>query len=324
MGLDSTQRRKGQTRDGLSLATSYFLVNLMKFSRDKRVFSGLVAEAMKLTLGHSPDPDDAFMWYALADKLIPTEEYEFQHILQDIQTLSERALRAELDITAVSIHAYAYLLKDYALTRCGASMGDNYGPMIVGNEVLDRDELLEARIAIPGRMTSAFLALQLYLDTPEEELNVMEVPFDEIFDALAGGEADAGLIIHEGQLTYADQGLVLSEDLGRWWYQDTNGLPLPLGGNVIRKSLGAEHLRKVTDILYASIKYSLEHRSKALDHAAGHGRGLDADQTDEFVAMYVNDLTLDYGERGEEAVREFLKRGHDAGFLPDPVELEFI
>lgn len=279
---------------------------------------------MKLTLGHSPDPDDAFMWYALADNLIPTGEYEFEHILQDIQTLSERALRAELDITAVSIHAYSYLLKDYALTRCGASMGDNYGPMIVGNEALDRDELLEARIAIPGRMTSAFLALQLYLEMPEEELNVIEVPFDEIFDALAGGEADVGLIIHEGQLTYASEGLVLSEDLGKWWHLDTGGLPLPLGGNVIRKSLGADHLRTITDILYASIKYGLEHRSNALAYAAKHGRDLDEDQTDEFVAMYVNDLTLDYGERGEEAVREFLKRGHDAGFIPDPVELEFV
>jgi 1,4-dihydroxy-6-naphthoate synthase len=277
----------------------------------------------KLTLGHSPDPDDAFMFYALALNLIESGDYEFEHILQDIQTLNERAMRTELDISAVSIHAYAYLLRDYALMRCGASMGDNYGPMIVGEEAFTREELSEARIAIPGRMTSAFLALLLYLETPEDQLNLVTVPFDRIFETVDAGEADAGLIIHEGQLTYAQQGFVLSEDLGRWWHRETGGLPLPLGGNVIRKSLGAQAIATIAKILHESIRYGLDNRASALAHAMQHGRDLDADQTDRFVAMYVNDLTLDYGERGEAGVREFLRRGHQAGILPKPVELEF-
>jgi len=191
---------------------------------------------MKLTLGHSPDPDDAFMFYALAKHLLPTPGYEFEHILQDIQTLNERATRAELDITAISIHAYAYVLKDYALLRSGASMGDNYGPMIVGKKTFTREELRTKKIAVPGLMTSAFLALQLFLGTPKEKLNYVVVPFDRIFEAVARGDAEAGLIIHEGQLTYAGEGLVLSADLGQWWFAETGGLPLPLGGNAVRKS----------------------------------------------------------------------------------------
>ncbi len=246
---------------------------------------------MQLTLGHSPDPDDAFMFYALAKHLLPTPGYEFTHILQDIQTLNERAMRAELDITAISIHAYAYVLKDYALLRSGASMGDNYGPMLVGNRAYRREEIADAKIAVPGLMTSAFLSLQLFLGLPKERLNFIVVPFDQIFDALARGEADLGLIIHEGQLTYEGEGLVLSADLGQWWFAETGGLPLPLGGNAVKKSLGAE---------------------------------LDRALADKFIGMYVNELTLDYGERGKKGVREFLDRGYAAGLLPEPVALEFV
>jgi 1,4-dihydroxy-6-naphthoate synthase len=279
---------------------------------------------MKLTLGHSPDPDDAFMFYALAKHLLPTPGYEFEHILQDIQTLNERATRAELDITAISIHACAYVLKDYALLRSGASMGDNYGPMVVGRREYSRDELRTRRIAVPGLMTSAFLALQLYLGLPKERLDFVVVPFDRIFDAIARGEAEAGLIIHEGQLTYAREGLALSADLGQWWFRETGGLPLPLGGNAVKKSLGAPAIRELSDILHASIKYGLEHRAAGVDHALPLGRGLDRKLADQFIGMYVNDLTLDYGDRGKKAVREFLDRAHHAGLIPAPVELEFV
>jgi 1,4-dihydroxy-6-naphthoate synthase len=279
---------------------------------------------MKFTLGHSPDPDDAFMFYALAKQLLPTPGFEFEHTLQDIQTLNERALRAELDITAISIHAYAYVLKDYALLRSGASMGDNYGPMIVGKRVFTREELLTTKLAIPGVMTSAFLALQLYLGVPKEKLNYIVVPFDQIFDAIARGDAEAGLIIHEGQLTYATEGLVLSVDLGQWWYTETGGLPLPLGGNVVKKSLGPETITTISTILYASIKFGLENRAAGVAHALPLGRGLDSALADKFIGMYVNELTLDYGERGRKGVREFLDRAHHTGLIPAPVALEFV
>src|SRR5471032_504773 len=254
---------------------------------------------MKLTLGHSPDPDDAFMFYALAKHLLPTPGYEFEHILQDIQTLNERATRAELDITAISIHACAYVLKDYALLRSGASMGDNYGPMIVGKRTFTRDELRGCKIAVPGLMTSAFLALQLFIGVPKEKLNYVVVPFDQIFDAIARGEAEAGLIIHEGQLTYATEGLVLSADLGQWWHEETGGLPLPLGGNAVKKSLGQKAIAELSHILHASIKYGLDHRAAGVAHALPLGRGLDSVMADKFIGMYVNELTLDYGERAK-------------------------
>jgi 1,4-dihydroxy-6-naphthoate synthase len=279
---------------------------------------------MKLTLGHSPDPDDAFMFYALAKHLLPTPGYEFEHILQDIQTLNERATRAELDITAISIHACAYVLKDYALLRSGASMGDNYGPMLVGKRVFSRKELAGCKIAVPGLMTSAFLALQLFLGRPKEKLNYVVVPFDRIFDALRRGEAEAGLIIHEGQLTYAAEGFSLSADLGQWWFAETGGLPLPLGGNAVKKSLGSRAIAELSEILYQSIKFGLEHRAAGVEHALPLGRGLDQALADKFIGMYVNDLTLDYGERGRKGVREFLDRAHHAGLIPAPVELEFV
>jgi 1,4-dihydroxy-6-naphthoate synthase len=279
---------------------------------------------MKLTLGHSPDPDDAFMFYALAKHLLPTPGYEFEHILQDIQTLNERATRAELDITAISIHAYAYVLKDYALLRSGASMGDNYGPMLVGKRLFSRDELPKCKIAVPGLMTSAFLALQLFLGLPKEKLNYIVVPFDQIFDAIRRGDADVGLIIHEGQLTYDAEGLQLSADLGQWWYLETDGLPLPLGGNAVKKSLGAKVIHELSEILYQSIKFGLDNRTAGIEHALPLGRGLDHALADKFIGMYVNTLTLDYGERGKRGVREFLDRAHHAGLIPEPVALEFV
>ncbi len=264
------------------------------------------------------------MFYALAKHLLPTPGFEFEHILQDIQTLNERATRAELDITAISIHAYAYVLKDYALLRSGASMGDNYGPMLVGKRQYSRDELKKVKIAVPGLMTSAFLTLQLYLDRPKTEINYVVVPFDQIFQAVHQGDAEVGLLIHEGQLTYASEGLTLSEDLGVWWFKETGGLPLPLGGNVIKKSLGGETIKAISEILYQSIDFGLNNRAAGIAHALPLGRGLDTKMADHFISMYVNQLTLDYGERGRAAVREFLARGHAAGFVPDPGELEFV
>ncbi|MDD5262559.1 MAG: ABC transporter substrate-binding protein [Methylacidiphilales bacterium] len=278
---------------------------------------------MKITLGHSPDPDDAFMFYAMKEHKIPMGEYEFKHILQDIQTLNERAGRQELDVTAVSIHAYAYLTKQYALMSCGASMGDNYGPMLVARKTCPKEELLKRKIAVPGKLTSAFLAFQLYAGRRAEELDIVMVPFDEIFGALREGRAEVGLLIHEGQLTYQSEGFQLCEDLGQWWYRETGGLPLPLGGNVVKKSLGAKAIREITDITRASIRYGLEHRRAGVEHALPLGRGLDAGMADQFIGMYVNELTLDYGERGRKAVREFLRRGHEAGILPPPQEIEF-
>jgi 1,4-dihydroxy-6-naphthoate synthase len=278
---------------------------------------------MKITLGHSPDPDDAFMFYALAAHKIDTRGYEFEHILQDIQTLNERARRVELDVTAVSIHAYAHLASDYALLGSGASMGDNYGPMLVGPRKVDRAEIAKVRIAVPGRLTSAYLALQLFLGRRGEDLDLIVVPFDEIFDALKAGRADLGLIIHEGQLTYADEGFVVSADLGRWWHEETGGLPLPLGGNAVRKSLGPNVVKDLSEILTESIRYGLEHRKAGVEHSMPLGRGLDFERTDKFIGMYVNELTVDYGERGRRGVREFLRRGAEMGLVP-AVDIEFV
>ena len=273
-----------------------------------------------ITLGHSPDPDDAFMFYALAKGKIDTGELVFEHTLQDIETLNRRALNAELDITAVSVHAYTKLTDTYALLPCGASFGDNYGPMVVAREKLGLDDLPKSLIAVPGRMTSAFLALSLAIG----EFEYVEVPFDEIIPRVANGEFDVGLIIHEGQLTYADQGLKLILDLGVWWAGETGGLPLPLGANVIRKALGAELISRINVYLKQSIQYGLDHRREAVEYSMAFGRDLDVDRTDRFVGMYVNDLTLDYGERGRRAVQLFLDRAHKAGLIPDPIQIEFV
>ncbi len=281
-----------------------------------------------LTLGHSPDPDDAFMFYALAEHKIDTRGWRFEHILQDIQTLNERATRSELHISAISIHAYASVLDRYALLPCGASMGDGYGPMLIARRdtVLSDATAMRAwlrgkKIAVPGRMTSAFLALGLYFEAMPE--NVEVVPFDEIFAHVAAGRSDVGLIIHEGQLTYARDGFQKLVDLGEWWKAGT-GLPLPLGGNVIRKDIAPADRSEINEVLAASIRYGLAHRAAGVSHAMPLARGMDAQLADRFIGMYVNDFTLDYGETGRSAIREFLARGHELGLLPAPVELEFV
>jgi 1,4-dihydroxy-6-naphthoate synthase len=277
-----------------------------------------------LTLGHSPDPDDAFMFYALAKDLIPTHGFQFQHILQDIQTLNERATRGELDISAVSIHAYAYVSDKYALLPSGASMGDGYGPMLVAKQKFSCAEIAGKKIAVPGTMTSAFLALQLWLGKPVKEFNYIVVPFDQIFSTVKSGRADVGLIIHEGQLTYKNEGLVVCEDLGIWWGSQNNGLPLPLGGNVIHKKFPVDVRRKISGILSASIQYSLDHRPEAVQHALQFARDMGRDLADKFVGMYVNHWTLDYGDRGRESIRRFLGLGFERGLLPHRQELEFV
>lgn len=277
-----------------------------------------------LTLGHSPDPDDAFMFYGLARGLFATPGLRFEHILQDIQTLNERAVRGELDISAISFAAYPKVSTQYALLPSGASMGDGYGPLVVARHRYQRAELARLRLAIPGTLTSAFLALQLFLERSAAELDYLVVPFDQIFDALAQGRAEAGLLIHEGQLTYARGGWEVCVDLGRWWAETQDGLPLPLGGNVIHKRHPEELRRRVARILTDSIRYSLEHRSEALRYALQFGRGLDQDLADRFVGMYVNHWTLDYGPRGREAIRRFLGLAHQRGYLPHAPELDFV
>jgi 1,4-dihydroxy-6-naphthoate synthase len=272
-----------------------------------------------IRVAHSPDSDDAFMFYGLASGAIDTGDLHFEHELQGIQELNERALRGELEVTAVSIHAYAYLTDRYALLPHGASMGEAYGPRLVSRTPLDREALRTVTIAIPGELTSAHLALRLW----EPDVQTVAMPFDEIMEAVRDGSVEVGLIIHEGQLTYADAGLVMLEDLGRWWTEST-GLPLPLGGNVIRRDLGPELISRVSGYLHRSIAYSLDHREQAMDYAMGFARGLDRSTADEFVGMYVNRRTLDYGPDGRRAVRLFLQRGVEAGILPGPVSVEFV
>jgi 1,4-dihydroxy-6-naphthoate synthase len=275
--------------------------------------------AKTIHLAHSPDSDDAFMFYALADGRIDTGGISYVHELQDIETLNLRALRGELDVTAVSIHAYAYLSDIYALLPHGASMGDGYGPKLVAKQPLTRSEIAGRRIAVPGLMTSAYLSLKLF----QPDFIPVVVPFDQIEAAVIHDEADAGLLIHESQLTYEDDGFHLIADMGEWWLERT-GLPLPLGGNVIRKNLPHELQKMVSRHLRASIAYGLANRESALDHAMRFARGLDRDKADSFVGMYVNDWTLDYGKRGRAAVRLFLDEGVKAGIITRPVTVEFI
>ena len=271
-----------------------------------------------LHVAHSPDSDDAFMFYALARDLIDTNGLRFEHELQDIQTLNERAMRGELEISAVSIHAYAYITDRYLLLPHGASMGERYGPRLVAREPMRDEALRRARIAVPGLLTSAYMALKLW----EPSADTVVAPFDEIQDLVAGGEVDAGLIIHEGQLTYGEEGLHLCLDLGEWWHGET-GLPLPLGGNVIRRDLGSEVIALASRLLRESIRYSLDNREAALAYAMEFARGMDPRLADEFVGMYVNERTLDYGSDGREAVRLFLERGADAGIIPNRPRVEF-
>ena len=273
-----------------------------------------------ITVGHSPDPDDAFMFYALAHDKIDTGDLQFRHELQDIETLNRRALRGELDVTAISIHAYAQLLDKYALLPSGCSMGDRYGPMVVARKPMKMDELRSCRIAVPGTLTTAFLALRLLL--PEGFVYEV-VPFDQILKAVEEKRFDAGLIIHEGQLTFQNQGLHLIVDLGVWW-QERTGLPLPLGGNVVRRDLGPELIGRVSRLLKESIRYALDHRDDALAYALAYARDMDKSLADRFVGMYVNEWTLDYGPRGREAVRRLLDEGHKAGVIPSPTAVEFV
>jgi 1,4-dihydroxy-6-naphthoate synthase len=285
----------------------------------------LKATKQLIRVGHSPDPDDAFMFYALANDQLDTGDLAFTHELVDIETLNRQAFSARLELTAVSIHAYAFLHDKYVLCTCGASMGDGYGPMVVAQESMSLPELRDMTIAVPGKLTSAYLALRLCLNT---DFKCIEVPFDEIIPAVVAGAYNgkpiqAGLIIHEGQLTYGDQNLKLIVDLGKWWKNRTD-LPLPLGANVVRKNLGTETIREVQRLLKASIEFGLSHRDPALRYALQFGRDLDSQKADKFVGMYVNDWTLDFGPRGQQAVAEFLAQGHAAGILPELVVPEFV
>ncbi|HEX7549815.1 MAG TPA: MqnA/MqnD/SBP family protein [Candidatus Methylomirabilis sp.] len=272
----------------------------------------------RITVAHSPDADDAFMFYALAMGRVGDPDFEFVHVLEDIQTLNERAFQGTYEVTAVSLHAYAYLTDRYALLPHGASMGDGYGPMVVARQPVRPEELQGMRIAVPGPLTTAVLALRLWRPGLEQVV----IPFDQILDAVATGRADAGLIIHEGQVTYRSLGFHKVVDLGEWWTGKT-GLPLPLGGNLIRKDLGPDLMRRVSRLLRESIRYGLDHREEALTHAMQYGRDLDRKLADRFVGMYVNQSTLDYGDRGREAVRRLLFLGYEQGIIPHRVEVEF-
>ena len=297
----------------------------------------MAAERGVFTLGHSPDPDDAFMFYAMAENKIDLRGYQFEHRLEDIQTLNERALRGELHISAISIHAYAYVSKRYALLPCGASMGDGYGPVVIRkhptsniqqstpkqwgalHESAARDFLCGRKIAVPGKMTSAFLALQLFLG----EFEFIVVPFDQIFDAVNDGRADAGLIIHEGQLTYARSGFQKVIDLGEWWKGET-GLPLPLGGNVLRKNIPTATQHDLLEIIRESIEFGLAHREEAVRHSLPYARDMNADLAGKFIRMYVNEFTRDYGEIGRAAIRKFLGDARDKGYIDAPIAVEFV
>jgi 1,4-dihydroxy-6-naphthoate synthase len=276
---------------------------------------------MKLLLGHSPDADDAFMFYAMAKGLVNLRGHEYEHVLQDIETLNRRCQKGELDVSAVSFHAYTTLADNYSLLPCGASFGDGYGPCLVAKKKYSRDELKKLRLAVPGLLTSAYLALQLYLGLPHGKFPAVVIPFDQIQDEILAGKVDAGLIIHEGQLTYAEDGFTLCEDLGEWWARETGGLPLPLGGNVVRRDLGPEVIADVTETLRQSVRYGLDHRQAGVRHALPLSRGMDEQRTDKFIGMYVNDLTLDFGPRGRAGLREFYHRASAAGLISQQPEV---
>jgi 5,8-dihydroxy-2-naphthoate synthase len=275
-------------------------------------------EQRVIRVGHSPDPDDAFMFFGLATGRVPTGPYRIEQVLDDIESLNRRAMQGDIEVTAVSIHAFAYLADRYLLLPCGASMGDGYGPIVIARRPMDLDELKKKTIAIPGRLTSAALALRLALGDVATEV----LPFDAILDAVARGEKEAGLLIHEGQLTFGTHGAHKVLDLGEWWRRET-GLPLPLGGNAIRRDLGGRTIAEIGALLKQSIEFGLEHRQEALTYAMEFGRGIGRPLADRFVGMYVNDSTLDYGPRGRLAIDTFLRRGHETGALPRPPAIEF-
>jgi len=276
-------------------------------------------ERQTVTVAHSPDSDDAFMFYALATNKLDTGRIRFQHVLQDIQTLNEQARLGTYEVTAISFHAYAYVADKYVLLPHGASIGDNYGPVVVAREPVTLASLADLKVAVPGTLTSAFLALRLIFPDVKYEV----VPFDQIIDAVQNGACDAGLLIHEGQLFYETIGLHKILDLGEWWHNET-GLPLPMGGNAIRRDLGAEVIKSVSQSLRESIRYSLDHREDALQYAMQFAREMEPELADRFVAMWVNELTLDYGDRGREAVHRFLTEGFSRGLIPHQVNVEFV
>jgi 1,4-dihydroxy-6-naphthoate synthase len=276
-------------------------------------------EAREITIGHSPDPDDAFMFYALTQGKLDTGGLSIRHHIADIETLNHKAVEGELEVTALSVHAYGYVMDKYALLPSGGSFGDRVGPIVVARKPMEIGELADDRIAVPGTMTSAYLMLKLLLMHFKFEV----VPFDKIMDAVLSGEVDAGLLIHEGQITYRQKGLHKIVDLGQWWHEDT-GLPVPLGVNAVRKDLGKQLMRKISELLTQSIEYALSHRPEAVAYAMQYGRGMDAATTDRFVGMYVNDWTRDMGQKGREAIARLLTRGYHAALLPRPVNLEFV
>jgi 1,4-dihydroxy-6-naphthoate synthase len=273
-----------------------------------------------ISLAHSPDSDDAFMFYGLATHKIDTGDLEFKHVLQDIQTLNEQARKGTYDVTAISFHAYAYVADKYALLPHGASIGDKYGPIVVAHDEIDASQISELKIAIPGTLTSAFLALRIF----EPNFKYEVVPFDQIIEAVVERKCDAGLLIHEGQLFYQNHGLHKVLDLGEWWHEHTDGLPLPMGGNAIRRELGAQTIHEVSELLRESIRYSLDNREDALQYALQFARDMDPALADRFVGMWVNELTLDYGERGREGVRRLFAEGHERGIIPHRVAVEFV
>ena len=274
---------------------------------------------LTIRFGHSPDPDDAFMFYAIAKNKIDTREYRILHVVEDIESLNQRALRAELEATAVSVHAYAYLADHYAIMRSGASIGEKYGPIVVSAKPLKATELKGKKIAIPGSLTTANLVLKLF----EKEFSYVLVPFDKILDHVKSGKVDAGLVIHEGQITYQDKGLYKVIDLGEWWWEKAK-LPLPLGVDAVRKNLGSEKMKAISEIFKESILYSLDHRKDALDYALPYGRGISRDAGDRFVGMYVNDYTRDLGKAGEDGIRELLIQGFAQKILPRKITPEFV
>jgi 1,4-dihydroxy-6-naphthoate synthase len=277
------------------------------------------APQTRITVAHSPDSDDAFMFYGLASNNVDTGGIVVDQVLADIETLNRAAFEGKYEVTAVSFHAYAHLADKYALLGHGASMGDNYGPIVVAREGSGPQQVKGSRIAIPGTLTTAYLSLRLY----EPDFDYVVVPFDQIQQAVLDGKAEAGLLIHEGQLTYKDEGLRKIVDLGEWWSDRTHGLPLPLGGNIIRRDLGPDMIRKVSKMLHDSIAYALSHRTQAVEYAERFGRGLDRERTDKFVGMYVNDLTLGYGERGKRAVERLMTEAFEKGLIPNRVPVEF-
>jgi 1,4-dihydroxy-6-naphthoate synthase len=274
---------------------------------------------MKIRIAHSPDSDDAFMFYGLARGGVPADGLCLEHVLTDIETLNRHAQEGRHEVTAISFHAYPYVAERYALMPCGGSIGDGYGPLLVARDRLAVSEVGERTVAVPGTLTSAYLALRLF--APHARTRV--VPFDRILDEVRAGRADLGLVIHEGQLTYAGDGLVKVLDLGAWWKEET-GLPLPLGGNAVRRDLGPAMMARLTRLVRETVRHSLEHRREALEYAMGFARGMDPSVADRFVAMWVNDMTLEMGERGRRAVQVFLDRGHEAGVIPRRVEVDFV